>query len=70
MVAQWLPNRLAKELEASELKHQLAIQRHEDEVADLPLGWNSAVIDCDAMNSDEQRLVEFRYIQVKQCAAR
>eukprot|EP00438_Fugacium_kawagutii_P012279 Skav236746 [mRNA] locus=scaffold2899:59027:61587:- [translate_table: standard] len=40
----WLPNRLGKELEAAELKYQLAIQRHEDEVADLPLGWKSAVI--------------------------
>ena len=30
--------RLAKELETAELKHQLAIQRHEDEVADLCLG--------------------------------
>ena len=30
--------RLAKELQTAELKHQLAIQRHEDEVADLCLG--------------------------------
>ena len=33
-------HRLTKELETLEMKHQLAIQRHEDEVADLPLGQN------------------------------
>ncbi len=36
--------RLAKELENAELKHQLAIQRHEDEVADLCLGSRFAEI--------------------------
>ena len=34
----FIPTRLTKELEAAKLKHQLALERHEGELADMHLG--------------------------------